>query len=117
MPSGWRWGDKLYVSFRRWTPTSTDVGLLEQYRNKVQVHLHADDNGYDCVSPVLLAVLDDPGGGGSGGDAVADAEVARVTWWPRRDSGLAQNTLSPLLVVRVIKVDPSAGVARVALCR
>ncbi|EFJ51429.1 hypothetical protein VOLCADRAFT_87706 [Volvox carteri f. nagariensis] len=105
MSSGWGASDKLYVSFRRQTATNTDAGLAAPFRNKVQVHMH----GYGsqgCTSPVLLATLDVPAN-----------DVSWGSLWPRPGSTLPQDAISPLLVVRVMRIDLVVGVARVALCR
>ncbi|GLC33641.1 hypothetical protein PLESTM_000095300 [Pleodorina starrii] len=101
MGSGWGDGDKLYVSFRRYTPTNGDAGLSLEFRNKVQVHRHAAG----CSPTVLVATL------GDGGSASGPSE------WPNRSSNAPAHALSPLLVVRVTRIDAAAGTATVAICR
>ncbi|GIL89013.1 hypothetical protein Vretifemale_16917, partial [Volvox reticuliferus] len=127
MSKGWGFNDKLYVSFRRYSPANADAGLLEIFRNKIQIHMHSE--GWDgCESPVLLVTLDAPpttnaaasdGGGASApvssGYSGGGGNSSHV--WPRPGSELPQDMASPLLVVRVLAIDADMSVARVALCR
>ncbi|GIL53286.1 hypothetical protein Vafri_8920 [Volvox africanus] len=126
MSEGWGLRDNLYVSFRRYSPTNADAGLVDLFQNKIQIHMHprARDG---CESPVLLVNLDAPpstnaaaaaSGGDSAGPATSgDSGGNRSSVWPRPGSELPQDKASPLLVVRVLGIDADMGIARVALCR
>ncbi len=96
----------LYVSFRRATATNGDRGLMDTYRNKVQVHKHAEA-ATECVSPVLLGNLDADG---------STADTPNEWPWDRSAAAPPQQA-TPLFVVRVVRIDVDAGVATVELCR
>lgn len=105
--TGWRGNDRLYVSFRHYSPRGgPDSNLLPVYRDTVQVHYWQPGTEWGgCAAPVLVAVL--------------DGRSARS--WPMRGSRLPQDVSSPGVAVRVSSSpsSPSSSslTAHVGICR
>ncbi|KAG2500282.1 hypothetical protein HYH03_001860 [Edaphochlamys debaryana] len=100
--SGWEWDEQVIVSFRRYTSTGIESGLRQDYRNKVQVHRFSPNAFYDSCGGVL---------------ALSNLDSTNQPMWPKPGSNNPADTSSPLLAVRVARIDTVGGAAYINVCR
>ncbi|KAG2500288.1 hypothetical protein HYH03_001866 [Edaphochlamys debaryana] len=99
---GWDTYEHLFISFRRYNPNGVEAGLGQAYRNKVQVHRYSADTFYNSCGGVL---------------ALANLDANDQPVWPKPGSNNPADTSSPLLAVRVARIDTVGGAAYINVCR
>ncbi|KAG2500270.1 hypothetical protein HYH03_001848 [Edaphochlamys debaryana] len=99
----WDDNEHLFISFRRYNASGVEAGLRPDFWNKVQVHRYSLNTWFEprCGGVLSLANLD----------------LATQPVWPKPGSTNPADTTSPLLAVRVTRIDLVGAAAYISVCR